>query len=61
VLHCKTLYICFMEKGTKSVMLNLRIDEALKGHLQKLAEHDRRTLSDFIRLQLENLVKMTKK
>lgn len=50
-----------MDKENKSVTVNLRIEEALKEQLQKLAEQDRRTLSDFIRLQLEKLVKPTKK
>jgi len=58
VLHCETMYICCMDKGNKSVTVNIRIEEAIKEQLQRLAEKDRRTLSDFIRLQLEKLVKL---
>jgi len=47
-----------MDKGNKSVTVNIRIEEAIKEQLQRLAEKDRRTLSDFIRLQLEKLVKL---
>jgi predicted DNA-binding protein len=46
-----------MDKDNKSVMVNLRITEELKKRLLILADQDQRTLSDFIRLQLEKLVK----
>ena len=44
-----------MDRDNKTVNINLRVSEATKQALLKLAEHDRRTLSDFIRLQLEKL------
>jgi len=61
VLHCKTLYICFMDRDNKIVNINLRVTEGTKTALSKLAESDRRTLSDFIRLQLEKLTQTLKK
>lgn len=50
-----------MERQNKSVTVNIRLDEATKKQLQKLADNDRRTLSDFVRVQLENLAKSFKK
>jgi hypothetical protein len=57
-LQRKALYICFMavDKDKKTVQLNVRITEATKAGLDKLAKVDRRTVSDYIRVQLENLV-----
>ena len=43
-------------KERKTVNLNIRITEATKKGLEKLAAADRRTVSDYIRLQLERLV-----
>lgn len=37
--------------------ITFRIDGELKEKLQKLADNDKRKLSDFIRLKLEALVK----
>ena len=36
--------------------MNIRITEQTKAGLDKLAAADRRTVSDYIRIQLENLV-----
>src|SRR6185503_6120250 len=47
VLHCDTLYICVMDRDNKTVNINLRVTEGTKEALVKLAENDRRTLSDF--------------
>lgn len=44
------------DKDNKTVNINLRVSEDVKKELSKLADIDRRTLSDFIRLQLEKLV-----
>lgn len=55
------MYICIMENGNKIVNINLRVTEVTKTALVKLAENDRRTLSDFIRLQLEKLTQAPKK
>jgi len=47
----------------KTESLILRVEPELKAKLQKMADQDRRTLADFVRLQLEILVetKKTKK
>lgn len=52
-----------MEQGKerKTVNLNIRITEATKKGLDKLAAADRRTVSDYIRLQLEKLVENSPK
>jgi hypothetical protein len=42
-------------KGAKTVNINIRVSEQTKKDLQKLADLDRRTLSDYIRLKLEEL------
>ena len=41
---------------TKTETIILRVEPKLKKELQKLAEMDRRTLGDFIRLKLESLI-----
>jgi hypothetical protein len=61
VLHCNTLYIYDMERENKTVNINLRVSEGTKQALMKLAEQDHRTLSDYIRLQLERLAEHSKK
>lgn len=38
----------------------IRIEKQAKKELQKLAESDRRSLADFIRLKLESIVADTK-
>jgi hypothetical protein len=45
-----------VDKEKKTVQLNIRITEPIKAGLDKLAEADRRTVSDYIRVQLENIV-----
>ena len=55
------MYFCFMveKKDNKTVNINLRVSEETKKELTRLAEIDRRTLSDYIRLQLEKLAGLT--
>lgn len=50
-----------VDKEKKTVNLNIRITELTKKGLDKLAEEDRRTVSDYIRVQLENLVANSQK
>jgi uncharacterized protein (DUF1778 family) len=50
-----------MDRDNKTVNINLRVTEGTKEVLLKLAENDRRTLSDYIRLQLERLAENGKK
>ena len=45
----------------KSEMLTIRIDKGTKEKLQVMADNDRRSLSDYVRVQLEKLVEATKK
>lgn len=47
------------KKENKTVNINLRVSEETKKELTRLAEIDRRTLSDYIRLQLEKLAGLT--
>jgi mRNA-degrading endonuclease RelE of RelBE toxin-antitoxin system len=49
------------DKDNKTVNINLRVSESTKKELLKLADSDRRTLSDYIRLQLEKLATTNKK
>jgi uncharacterized protein (DUF1778 family) len=49
------------DKENKTVNINLRVSEKTKNELLKLADVDRRTLSDYIRLQLEKLAETNKK
>jgi uncharacterized protein (DUF1778 family) len=49
------------KKDNKTVNINLRVSEDTKKELTRLAEIDRRSLSDYIRLQLEKLVQVTVK
>jgi predicted DNA-binding protein len=41
--------------------LRLRLGGSLKKDLQKLADQDKRKLSDYIRVQLEKVVETSKK
>ena len=41
---------------SKDNQIVIRVEPELKKKLQELAKKDRRTLSDYIRIQLENLV-----
>ena len=49
------------EKDYKTVNINLRVSENTKKDLLRLANLDQRTLSDYIRLQLEKLANSSKK
>jgi uncharacterized protein (DUF1778 family) len=49
------------DKENKTVNINLRVSESTKNELLKMADLDRRTLSDYIRLRLEELAKTNKK
>ena len=49
------------DKDNKTVNINLRVSEETKKYLLKLAEIDKRSLSDYIRLHLEKLVDSNKK
>lgn len=40
----------------KTEMIPIRVDEDLKKKLKDLADKDHRSLSDYIRLQLEKLI-----
>jgi uncharacterized protein (DUF1778 family) len=48
------------KKDNKTVNINIRVSEDTKKVLVKLAELDRRTLSDFLRLTLERLTSTAK-
>jgi hypothetical protein len=52
---------CFMDRDNKTVNINIRVTETVKRELLSLADIDRRSLSDYIRLQLERLAEATKK
>jgi predicted DNA-binding protein len=43
------------------IQVNIRLEEKTKNELQKLADADKRTLSDYIRIKLEELVGTSKK
>ena len=43
------------------IQVNLRLEQKTKDELQKLADKDKRTLSDFVRIKLEELVETSKK
>ena len=49
------------KKENKTVNINIRVSEDTKKELIRLAEIDRRTLSDYIRLQLERLAYVSAK
>lgn len=49
------------DRDNKTVNINIRVTEETKKELLKQAEIDRRTLSDYIRLQLEKLAESIKK
>lgn len=50
-----------MKKGTKSETIIVRVDEEIKKDLQNLADTDKRKLSDYVRLVLEDHVNIDKK
>ena len=43
------------------IQVNIRLEQKTKDELQKLADADKRTLSDYIRIKLEELVETSKK
>lgn len=45
----------------KDAPLNMRVPKELKKKLQKLADEDKRKLSDYICIQLEQIVNSKKK
>ena len=49
------------DKENKTVNINLRVTEDTKKELLQLADKDRRSLSDYIRLQLEKLAETNAK
>lgn len=50
-----------VSKDIKTVNLNIRITEKTKKGLDRLATQDRRTVSDYVRMQLENIVENNQK
>jgi hypothetical protein len=50
-----------MDKENKTVNINIRVSDKVKNELQKLADIDRRTLSDYLRLQIEKIAVAPKK
>lgn len=44
----------------KTDTLIIRVEPQLKAKLQKMADQDRRTLADFVRLQLERIAEQKK-
>lgn len=49
-----------MVRAELSTVLNIRIDAPLKAELRRLADRDRRPLSSWIKLLLEDAVKDAK-
>ena len=45
-----------MEKDNKIFVIQVRVEPALKDALQKLADMDNRSLSNFVYMQLKKLV-----
>lgn len=50
-----------MKSPKKDVRIGVRIDISMKIELQSLADKNDRKLSDFIRLELEKIVRQEKK
>jgi predicted transcriptional regulator len=48
------------KKILMEIRLTIRMDKTLKTSLQKLANADKRKLSDYIRVQLEKIVEQSK-
>lgn len=44
-----------MDKDTKKVNINIRVSESTKKDIVRLAEIERRSVSDYIRLQIEKI------
>lgn len=45
-----------MAQVNKNEAIVIRVDQTLKGSLQKMADNDNRKLSDYIRVQLMKMV-----
>ena len=58
VIHYIFVMVKEMNKDTTIV---IRIEKRMKKELQTMAENDRRSLADFIRLKLESIVAESKK
>ena len=56
-IKCLTLSYIIMKSNMKTVSITLRISSDEKLKLLKIAEKNNRSLSDFIRLELQKLVK----
>lgn len=50
-----------MKSEKKNIFTGIRLDENLRNALQKLADEDERTLSDYIRKELKKLVQSKNK
>ena len=50
-----------MDKENKTININVRVTQPTKDELQKLADAAQRSLSDYIRLQLEKIINSGKK
>lgn len=50
-----------MKVDNKTEMVTIRIDKGTKEKLQLMANADKRSLSDYIRIQLEKVVENNKK
>ena len=49
-----------MAQVNKNEAIVIRVDQSLKGNLQKMADMDNRKLSDFIRVQLMKMVEASR-
>lgn len=54
-------YICLTMKDNKTESITFRTTQELKVALQKMADKDKRALSNMIELLLEDAVKTSKK
>jgi hypothetical protein len=45
----------------KTEVIHIRVDKELRDKLQNMADSDKRTLGDFIRVQLERLLESSKR
>jgi hypothetical protein len=56
------VHLCMSKQdNNKTEMITIRIDRGTKEKLQVMADNDRRSLSDYIRVQLEKIVELSKK
>lgn len=64
MLYRNIYYICIIiqvNEMSKTAYIPIKIEPSVKAKLQKMADDDSRTLSDFIRLHLMRLVEKPKK